>query len=377
MKQFKAKFKLIFLPFVFIGFCTVIIYTFLHWLLLIRFNVFTLQDKYADFFIPGAIGLVLPLALLFQKLRRLKPYKTRLHDPITFLIMVGGFTFAVPICISQKYLASATGKLTYLDSMSEVHYLPPTKYYTVRQMYPNKNMAHIKVIFSLSGKNNSDFNMDAYTAVPVFDRIYPDTNRIATMRNRVNPKTLVIINDSLSNMSFLKKLPADSVRMMRYVNPSMVMTKYGDAGKYGALAVVTWKYKFKKPPAVIKIAPAAWFVLKYHETVNNSLSLAEKNKEFTLFARNCKATFEHEPLTKFVYLARLPDDDDVINYLAALNSRDDVAMCEQTMLSPVYEPFEKRNGNKLAWIAGSFTIGAALFLLLLQLFRIRNLDDFE
>jgi hypothetical protein len=178
-------------------------------------------------------------------------------------------------------------------------------------------------------------------------------------------------------MSFLKKLPADSVRMMRYVNPSMVMTKYGDAGKYGALAVVTWKYKFKKAPAVIKIAPAAWFVLKYHETVNNSLSLAEKNKEFTLFARNCKATFEHEPLNKFVYLARLPDDDDVTNYLAAINSRDDVAMGEQTMLSPVYEPFEKRNGNKLAWIAGSFTIGATLFLLLLQLFRIRNLDDFK
>jgi hypothetical protein len=37
--------------------------------------------------------------------------------------------------------------------------------------------------------------MDAYTAVPVFDRIFPDTNRIAAMRNRVNPKTLVIIND--------------------------------------------------------------------------------------------------------------------------------------------------------------------------------------
>jgi hypothetical protein len=261
--------------------------------------------------------------------------------------------------------------------MSEVHYLPSTKYYTVRQLYPNKNMAHFKVIFSVSGKNNVDFNMDAYTAVPVFDRIYPDTNRIAAMRNRVNPKTLVIINDSLSNMSFLKKLPADSVRMMRYVNPSMVMTKYGDAGKYGALAVVTWKYKFKKPPAIIKIAPAAWLVLKYHETVSNSLSLAEKNKEFALFARNCNVTFKHEPLSKFVYLARLPDDDEVANYLAAINSRDDVAMGEQTMLSPVYEPFEKRNGNKLAWIAGSFTIGATLFLLLLQLFRIKNLDDFE
>jgi hypothetical protein len=377
MRQFKAKFKLIFLPFVFIGFCTVIIYTFLHWLLLIRFNVFTLQDKYADFLIPGAIGLVLPLALLFQKLRRLKPYNSRHRDPITFLIMVGGFTFAVPICISQQYLISATGKLTRLDSISEVHYLPPTKYYTVYHAYPNKHMVHVKMILSVSGKNNVDLNLNAYAATPVFDRVFPDTNQIAAMRNRVNPKTLIIINDTLSTMVFLKKLPADSIMMMRYVNPTMVMPKYGDPGRYGALAVVTRSYKFKTKPIIPKIEPAAWFVLKYHKTISNNLSANEKKSYFNQFAKDCETDFKYKPLNKFVYLARLPDDNDVANYQAAINSRDDVAEGEQTMLSPVYEPFEKRNGSKPAWIAGSFTIGATLFLLLLQLFRIKNLDEFE
>ncbi|WP_426584798.1 hypothetical protein [Mucilaginibacter sp. R-33] len=152
MRQFKAKFKYIFLPFVFIGLCTIIIYTFLHWLLLIRFNVFTLKDKDADFLIPGIVGLVLPQLLLFPKLRQLKAYKATSRDPITILLMVGGFTFAVPICIAQNYLESATGKLTRLDSISEVHYVPQTKYYTVKQKYPNKHMAHFKVILLLAVK---------------------------------------------------------------------------------------------------------------------------------------------------------------------------------------------------------------------------------
>ncbi|QEM07973.1 hypothetical protein DIU31_032375 [Mucilaginibacter rubeus] len=377
MRQFKAKFKYIFLPFVFIGLCTIIIYTFLHWLLLIRFNVFTLKDKDADFLIPGIVGLVLPQLLLFPKLRQLKAYKATSRDPITILLMVGGFTFAVPICIAQNYLESATGKLTRLDSISEVHYVPATKYYTVKQKYPNKHMAHFKVIFSVSGKNNVDFNMDAYAAVPVFDHVFPDTSKIAVMRNRVNPKTLVIINDTLRNMLFLKKLPADSIMMMRYVNPTMVMPKYGEAGKYGALAVVTRSYKFKIKPIIPKIEPAAWFVFKYHKTISNSLSTSEKNFYFSQFAKDCDTAFKYKPLNKFIYLARLPNDDEVANYEAAINSRDDVAEGEQTMLSPVYESFEKRNGNKLAWIGGSFTIGATLFLLLLGLFRIKGLDNFE
>lgn len=376
MRQSEAKFKHIYLSFTVIGFSTILIYTFLHWLLVIRFGVFALKDKDADFLIPGIAGLVLPQLLLFPKLRQLKAYKATSRDPMMLLLMVGGFTFAIPICIAQNYLESATGKLTRLDSMSQVHYLPPTKYYTVRQMYPNKNMAHIKVIFSVSGKGNVNFNMDAYTAVPVFDRIYPDTNRIAAMRNR-NPKALVIINDTLRNMQVLKKLPADSVRMMRYVNPSMVMPKYGDSGKYGALAVVTWRYKFKREPAVIKIAPAAWFVLKYHKTVSNNLTVAEKNEEFAFFARTCNATFKDEPLTKFTYLARLSDDDEVANYQAAINSRNDVAEGEQTMLSPVYEPFENRNGNRLLWIFVSSIIGLTFYGALLELFRFKNLRGLE
>ncbi|MEO3408280.1 hypothetical protein AAFN85_30475 [Mucilaginibacter sp. CAU 1740] len=283
------------------------------------------------------------------------------------LIMFGCLVVVFPLALSQQYMATATGKLTKLDSMSQVHYVPSTKYYTVKKYYPSKGLVHIKMHFYVSGKNNADFNMDAYTAVPVFDRVYPDTNRITIMRNRVNPKTLVIVNDTLSNMPALKKLPADSVWMMRYINPTMVMPKYGDAGKYGALAVVTKSYKFKKGPPTNKIAPAAWLVFKYHKAISNNLKPDEKQVQFIQFTKHCEADFKKEPLNKAIYMARLPYDDETAIYLEAINSREDVVYGEHTLLSPVYTSFNKRNGNKLALIIGLFFLTSAFFLLMLEL----------
>lgn len=379
MIHFKAKFKLFFLPFLFTGFGIVAVYTFLHWLLFIQFQVFDWEDEYVEFIIPIITAPFLLGALLYRRFRMLRVINAKKRAPTTFLIMVGCFSVCAPMVISQKYMVAATGKLTSLDSMSELHYVPPTKYYTVRQFYPSKRLLHYKIITYVSGKNNTDLNFVDYNAVPVFDHIYPDTSRIAAMRNDVNPKTLVLINDTLSNMSVLKKLPADSVWMMRYINPSMVMPKYADAGKYGALAVVTRSYKFKNPLPITKIEPAAWLVFKYRESISNNLPFVEKKARLMQFAKHCDTMFRNVQLTNFVYLARLPNNkNDISAYDKAINSHNDVVEGEQIMLSPVYESFENRNGNRLALIIGIFTIGSALFLLILQgFFRVRYNDGLK
>lgn len=375
MQQFKAKLKLIFLPFVYIGGITLAAYTFLHWLLAIRFNVVSLPEWYINFVIPGVLVFIVLIIWLRPHLKLLKYNNNGGRSPIVFFIYIAGLAWAIPTVIAQQYVETATGKLTALDSISQINTLPITKYYTVKQFYSAKKAAHVKIVFSVSGKNKTDFVMTAYTAVPVFNHLFPDTNIITAMRKRANPKTLVIIDSKLSTMQRLKKLPADSIRFMRYVNPSQVMPQYGEKGKYGALAVVTSRYKLKKDPEPQKIWPAAWLAIRYSKTISNRLSPTEKDLNFKVFVAKCEADFNNEPLDKLTYMNRITaNNDDFKYYFAAVHSRNDVPDEEPLIFLPVHEPFAKHNGNKLFWILTSFGIGATVFLLILLCYRLKDND---
>jgi hypothetical protein len=162
--------------------------------------------------------------------------------------------------------------------------------------------------------------------------------------------------------------------MMRYLNPSLVMPKYGDAGKYGAIAVITTSFKFPIKPPVTKISPVAWLAIKYSSTISNSLSAMEKQQSFKKFLRKTNYEFRNTRLDKFVYLARLPYNRQSRDFIAAITSRDDVEELygDPIILSPECTLFADRNGNKLTWLFLSFTIGSAIFLLILLLTPLNN-----
>jgi hypothetical protein len=376
MNRFVVKLKLIFLPFIFIAVGTIGLYTFLNWLVLIKLDAFKINDIIINLFIPMVLPWIPLLIWLRPRIKLLKLKKGYKKDPVAGILFLNWVSIGFPLVIAQLYIATATGKLTRLDYMSQVNNLPATKYYTVEHFYSNKNMVHLKVAFDVSNKGN-DFNMTIYGAVPVFDHIFPDTNVITTMRKNANAKVLVIINGILSNMRRLEKLSADSIRMMRYVNPSFVMPKYGDAGKYGALVVMTQGYKMKTEALPIKISPAAWFAVKYSEAISNRLSETEKQEHYKRFFTKSYNDFMHKPLDRFVYLSRLPYNKELDNYTAAIKSREDVMEGEPTILLPIYGLFADRNGNKLAWTFGLFGIGATLFLIILQFIPLRNIADIE
>ncbi|WP_183556558.1 hypothetical protein [Mucilaginibacter sp. SP1R1] len=289
--------------------------------------------------------------------------------------MLAFITILAPMAIAQMYMVTATGKLTRLDNINQINNFPATKYYTARHFYVSKGFSHFRFTFVVSGKSKSDFDMYIYAAVPVFDHLFPDTNQIAAIRTGANANVLIFIDNKLSNMQRLKKLTADSIRMMRYLNPSFVMPKYGDAGKYGAIAVVTKQYKMKFNQPEMKISPAAWLAVKYIKTISNSLSLPEKENLYKVFTAECDADFKHLQLNKFIYLNRLSyNNRDLKNYVTAIKLKGDVIGNEPIILLPVFEPFANRNGNKLLWIFGSFVIGAGVFLITLQFTPLRDID---
>lgn len=373
---FRCKLRLIFLPYILINVGLIAIYTFLNWLFIIKLGAVKLEENIANIVIPITLPW-LPLVIWLRPRLKLLNLRTGYRrNPVAFIIYLCGIAMIFPIALAQLYLATATGKLTTLDYMSDVNYKAPTKYYTVKHFYVAKKVAHIKPAFAVTGKYHTGFEMSIYVAVPVFDHLFPDTNMITAMRNNLNVKGLVIIDGKLSNMQYLKKLPADSIRRMRYLNPSLVMPKYGDTGKFGALIVATRHFKIHSEAPPQKIEPAAWLTVKYVTTINNHFTFEQKDQRYRKFLVHCDSVFQREPLDKFVYLERLPYNRETQYYLDGIKSRGDVAGGFHVILSPVYDSYANKNGHKLFWALGSLVIGAGVFLLIITLIKLRPGNDF-
>ncbi len=365
MKEFNKKFKLIFLPFLLLSIATVAIYSFLNWLLFIQFHILKVDEDVLNIVVPIIFPGIPVLTVLRPRLKLLR-LKSKGKDLLTGYILISWIAIMIPLLVAQTWLVTATGKLTKLDQIGEIIRQPPTKYYKVKHFYINKRLVHAKSVFDISGKYNEDFNITIYASVPVFDHVFPDTNRIAAIRDAADPRVLVVINGNLSTMQQLKKLPADSISRMRFVNATLVMPKYGDAGKYGALAVITKGHDTKEKLPVMKMSPVAWLGIKYSKTISNRLSIAGKEKLFKAFTVSVDTDFRRKHLDKFIYLDRTPNRKDSRYFIEAVQHPGDVETeGEPIILTPVFEPFEARNGHKLAWIFGSLGIGSFVFLVLL------------
>ena len=285
MKNFKYKFTLIYLPFLGVAVATIFGYTLLNWLLLIKLQLFSLNEEVVNIWIP----LLLPWLPLYiwtrprLKLLNLKGGNGNL--PFLYLL-VASFAIAIPTVIAQLWMETASGKLTKLDNISAITSQPPTKYYTLNQVYLDTPRLSTKARIVISGKTNQNYDMNLYIVVPV----------LAT--------------------------PADT-------------------------ATRTCQ---------------AWYGVVYRHTISNRLSAEEKEKRYNDFITESKADFYTKDLNQFVYLDRVGNNDDRKGYLGAIKRARHMLARSNTVLLPVNEPFEARNGHKLLWIFGSLVIGAVVWL---------------
>lgn len=118
-----------------------------------------------------------------------------------------------------------------------------------------------------------------------------------------------------------------------------------------------------------------WYGVSFHKQVSNRLSPAAKEREYETFAKACDLKMNHYAYHNLTYFERLPNTEDRDNYLQAVINATGTENNENiSILEPSHEPFENRNGNKLAWIFGSYAIGVTIFLLLLLWPDISNLE---
>jgi rhomboid protease GluP len=130
---------------------------------------------------------------------------------------------------------------------------------------------------------------------------------------------------------------------------------------------------FEKEEDTAKSECLAWLGVEYKETISNRLESDEKEKLYQEFAAKSQNDFSRKRVSKFVYLDRIGNSDEREGWIEATKNNE-FLKGSKTILVPVTEPFEARNGNKLAWIFGSSLIGLSAWLIMLL---IPKIDEHE
>jgi rhomboid protease GluP len=282
------KLRLIYLPFLLIAICYVSIYTFLHWLLFIKLEAFTVKEDILNIWLP--LGLVwIPLLIWLNPRLKLLKLKTKNGDLPTLYLVIAWLGIALSTIMAQQYLVTATGKLTTLNSITGINKVPKTKYYTVKNSFVGKEQPGFHSTAEVSGKYNRDLTFWIFLVYPLFEN------------------------------------GADTIHTQA----------------------------------------EAWMGIKFSKTISNRLEDDEKEQAWERFYEATMEDAQKRSLQQFVYLDRVPPSDDLDGYQEALKRSTALKAEGISILAPVDEPFDKRGGNKPAWIFGSFGIGATVWLIMI------------
>jgi rhomboid protease GluP len=117
-----------------------------------------------------------------------------------------------------------------------------------------------------------------------------------------------------------------------------------------------------------------WYGVSFKKQISNRLSSGEKEKEYNDFYTNCIEEMNHYAFHDLTYFERLPNTEDRDGYLKAVANITKDTEKSAVILEAKHVPFEKRSGNKFAWIFGSYFIGLTVFLLMLAWPRLSKME---
>lgn len=164
MKGLTEKLRLLFLPFLVIAISFVALYSFLNWILFIKADFLHLKEDVFQFWLPFALPWI-PVLIWLRP--RIKLLKFKNDNTSFFYQLITAMAIAVPTVVAQKYLSTATGKLTQLDTISQYEKVKVTKYYSLSKYFIDKDNIGIINTATVSGKHNEDLNLFVYVALPI------------------------------------------------------------------------------------------------------------------------------------------------------------------------------------------------------------------
>jgi len=174
--NFSKKIKLLYIPFLLAAIGMWVLYTFLNWLFIIHLELISIKDIIVSFGIPIALPAIPVLFYLRPKFKLLNLTTAKGKSWDDFYMFILWIILAGPTMIAQNYIETATGKLTELQHISQLGSLAKTKYYSVKDVFIDKNKIASHTAFEVSGKHNENLDMYIYVIVPMYNNAFDTAN---------------------------------------------------------------------------------------------------------------------------------------------------------------------------------------------------------
>ena len=186
------KLNYVFKPFILTLIGLIVGYTLVHWIVFIELNFFSIKEVITNFAIPTVLASLAILFFLRPKFKvlDLDAKSGNWRDFYSFIALLA---LIIPLIIAQKYIVTATGKLTALNSIKEISKSAPTKYYSLKTYYINKKAIGTHSEFEVGGKHGENFNMHIYVAMPIFE------NKNDTLNNEPLAWLGIAYHESINN----------------------------------------------------------------------------------------------------------------------------------------------------------------------------------
>lgn len=164
MDNIKDKIRLVFVPYLIISSVTLIAWTFLHWFLFIKYNIY---QGIIMIIIPSILSLTLILIWLYRKVKLLNIKS----NVLVWYLLVPCLTMGGLSLFGQQYFTLTNSKLTHLSSISQIEQNDPSKFYSLKNFYLDKKHFSLNKQFGSSGKNQQNLEMYIYITVPILNSI--------------------------------------------------------------------------------------------------------------------------------------------------------------------------------------------------------------
>lgn len=167
LKNLNKILRAVFLPVLIGSLVTITAYTSLNYFLVIKYEVIEPKEMLLNFWIP--FGLAFLFAYLFVRPRvNFLVAQENTREGIT---VVGAVLLLVPLIIAQHFIDVANGKLTVLNSTTEIEWQPETKYYEIDHYHALKNYGSLSTSRRTSNRYGTEITVTAYFVCPMIDTL--------------------------------------------------------------------------------------------------------------------------------------------------------------------------------------------------------------
>ncbi|RAV98963.1 rhomboid family intramembrane serine protease [Pseudochryseolinea flava] len=125
----------------------------------------------------------------------------------------------------------------------------------------------------------------------------------------------------------------------------------------------------EKEADTISFTCSTWLGIEFKETIDNSLDQPEKDRRYLEFVERSEREFDSMDVSKFTYLDKIRNSDKREGFVTAIKNNI-FSNDAKTILVPVHDSFEARNGRKLSWIIGSSLVGLTIWLFMILIRKI-------